>query len=360
MTVRRAPLWAAALLLALAAPGAAFDHGVDISSLPRVEAGGARFRDAQGAADALTLLQRAGVDAVRLRLWHTPADTLTDLRAMLVLARRAHALGMRIVLDLHYSDTWADPGHQAPPRAWRGLAFEALADSVEHWTRHTVGAFVAQGTVPARVQTGNEIDHGLLWDDGRLDERDPRTWDRLALLLRRAGAGVRAAAPKQRIGVMLHLTTSATPAGTLAFIEQLAVRGVTFEAIGLSYYPLWHGGFRRLEATLALLGKRQRRPLYVIETGYPWTLQAFDRTHNVVGTSQALLRGMAADPGGQARFVTAVRTALARTPSGRGAGVYWWEPAWIAAPEAGSPWENCALFDSTGLALPALRALGAR
>jgi len=95
----------------------------------------------------------------------------------------------------------------------------------------------------------------------------------------------------------------------------------------------------------------------VVETAYPWTLGWFDATRNMVGRRDQLLPGFPATPGGQAAFARAVRRAVEDVPDGRGAGVLWWEPAWIATPRGGSPWENCALFDSSGAALPALRAL---
>lgn len=345
-------------LLLVPSSGAGFDHGADLSSLPKLEAGGARFRDARGEADALTLLHRAGVNAVRLRVWHTPADSLAALPAMLALARRARQLDMRLLLDLHFSDTWADPAHQALPAAWRGLAFEPLADSVERWSHETVATFVAQGTPPVLVQVGNEVDHGMLWELGRIHSGDRAAWDRFATLLSRAAAGVRAAGTPESIGVLVHVAAGGDSNACAWFFDQLRSRQVTFDAVGVSYYPLWHGSLAALRGNLASLSRRYGKPVFVVETAYPWTLRGFDGDHNVVGDERALLPGAPATPAGQARFVNGVRAALADLPGDHGAGVYWWEPAWIAAPGSGSPWENCALFDSSGTALPALRAFG--
>lgn len=356
---------------AIAAPARAFDHGADLSSLPRIEAAGARFHDGQGEADALTLLHRADIDAVRLRLWHTPGDSASALPAVLAMARRAHASGMRLLLDLHFSDTWADPAHQPTPAAWSALDFAALADSTERWARETVADLVAQGTPPAMVQVGNEVNHGMMWERGHIQGDNRDEWSRFTSLLEHAARGVRAGAGTAPVSVMVHVSAGGDSAACRWFFDHLIVSGLRFDAIGVSYYPLWHGGIPALRGNLAMLARRYQRPVYVVETAYPFTLRASgapaaagDSTRRfaqqIMGDTRALLPGLDASLESQAIFVRAVRSALADIPLGRGAGLYWWEPAWVSVPGAPSPWENCALFDSTGARLPAARALGAR
>ena len=359
-TRRRLLVPIAAAALCLVAPiASAFDHGADLSSLPRLEAHGARFHDATSEADAMSLLQRVGVDAVRLRLWHTPADSTSALPAVLAMARRAHALGMRVLLDLHYSDTWADRAHQEPPLAWRGLAFKALCDSTERWTRDVVHDFAAQGTPPALVQIGNEIDHGMLGDAGRLTGDESGSWNHFATLLTRASRGVHTAGVDS-VRVLVHVATGGDSSACRWFFDHLLAQQVPFDAIGVSYYPLWHGGIPALRGNLAMLARRYRRPVYVVETAYPWTLRWFDDERNIMGDTHALLPGLEASPDDQATFLRAVESALQSLPDARGGGVYWWEPAWVAAQGERSPWENCTLFDSTGTRLPAARILGGR
>ena len=335
----------------LAAP----DRGVDVSSLASVESHGATFAAGPAEGDALTLLRHAGIDAVRLRLWHTPADANMRLPAMLRLAKRARALDMRLLLDLHYSDTWADPGHQTPPAAWQGLEPRVLADSTARWTHDVVAAFVAQGTPPAQVQIGNEVDHGMLWEIGRRG-RDEASRTRFAFLFTRAADAARAACPTTRI--MLHVSGSLSPRETIALCEDLAARHASFDALGVSYYPLWHGSLDRLRAWLTQVGARLTQPITIVETAYPWTLASFDDTHNVIGDARALLPDLPASPEGQVRFVQGVEAALAALPESQRGGIYWWEPAWIAVRGAGSPWENATLFDAKGEQLPAAMTLG--
>ncbi len=333
------------------------DVGADLSSWPAVESAGGALRDREGAGDAIAVLRHAGFTSVRLRTWHAPAGGTCGLPATLAMAKRARAAGLSLLLDLHFSDTWADPGHQETPAAWHGLDDRALGDSVEAYARDVVAALVAQDTPPEAVQLGNEIDGGLLWDAGRVGGRfeTPAQWTRLGALLARAAAGVRAASPGAHL--VLHLANGGSAAASVRWLDHAVAAGVPFDAIGLSYYPWWHGPLDSLEATLAALARRYRRDVMIVETAYPWTLRALDATHNPVGRREQLLPGFPATPEGQAAFARALREAVDRVPDARGAGVWWWEPAWLAGRGAGSPWENCALADSAGRLLPAAREL---
>ncbi|MBI5169475.1 MAG: glycosyl hydrolase 53 family protein [Candidatus Eisenbacteria bacterium] len=333
----------------------AFEIGADLSSLPRVEAGGAVFSDGDTTADAITLLRRAGFTSVRLRLWHTPADGDCALAPTLALAKRAQGAGLRVLLDLHYSDTWADPAHQSPPAAWAALSPETLRDSVRAYTRDVLAAFVAQGTPPAWVQIGNEIDGGMLWESGRLRGGRARLASRetFARLVRAGADGAREASPGTKI--VVHFSGGGDRDGAEEFFATLDERDVPFDVMAVSYYPWWHGTPRQLESTLRALASRFSRPVMVAETAQPWTSAWFDATHNAAGKLPA--GAHPASPEGQAAFAAEVRAIVTRVSGGRGLGVWWWEPAWIVAPHATSPWENCTLFDEKGALLPAARAL---
>lgn len=322
--------------------------GADLSSLPRVEAAGAVFREHADAApaDLLTLLRARGLNTVRLRVWHTPPDGACSLAETAALAERARAAGLAVLLDLHYSDTWADPGHQAPPRAWQGLAAAALADSVRAYTQSVMQALAARGVVPACVQLGNEITGGLLWDTGRVGgafDTDAQ-WDNLALLLRAAMAGLPSGATRPQ--VMIHTDRGGDIAGARWFLDGLARRGVLYDLIGVSYYPWWHGTLDELEANLRELATRYGKGVVVVETAYPWTLQWFDDTHNLVGQESQLLDGYPATFEGQARFLAEVTRIVRGVPDGLGLGVVWWEPAWVGP---GSGWENMGWVDERGV-----------
>lgn len=335
-------------------------RGVDASFLPAIEAHGGAYFTASGApADALQIFAGYGANLLRLRLWHTPAGEHAGLAHSLALAQRAHALGMRLLLDFHYSDTWADPGHQTKPAAWQGLSFAELQVAVHAYTRDVLLAFKQQGTLPEIVQLGNEITSGILWDDGRVGGAYDDNWEQLIALLNAAASGVRAAlAPGEQVLIMLHLDSGGNNATCRWFLDQIVAAEFPFDLIGLSYYPWWHGDLAGLSANLADLATRYAKPLVIVETGYPWTLAWNDDTHNLVGVPEQLLPGYPATPSGQADFLAALRAVVAAVPGGLGAGVLYWSPEAISAPGYGSAWENVATFDFDGYPLPAARLLG--
>ncbi len=348
------------LILALAQPGAAstqFILGADLSSLDDVETAGARFAVGDSTADPARILRQAGLGWARLRLWHTPRDGRDDLPLTLALARRLKAEGFELLLDLHLSDSWADPDNQQPPRAWHGLELDALADSLRLYVKDLLGTFAAADCLPGIVQLGNEIDNGLLWPTGYVtsDDEHPEFWDRLAGLLAAARSGLEAV-PGETPKLMLHLAGSTDVEHSLRFCRMLDERGVHFDLLGLSYYPWRHGELNDLQACLTILSERVDKDLIIVETAYPWTLSWHDPVFNLVREDEQLHAGYAATGEGQREFLTELKRIVVEAPRGRG--LFYWEPAWIGAPGKGSPWENCALFDFQGRALPALDALG--
>lgn len=333
--------------------------GADLSSLARLEAAGAVWRVDGQPADPLTALAGEGAGLLRLRLWHSPSEPWHGLDSTLALARRGREAGLELLLDFHYSDSWADPGHQAPPAAWAGLAAPALEDSVRVYTRRVLERFVAEDCAPRWVQLGNEIDGGLLWPAGRVNDGwdTPVQWQALRRLLAAASQGVDLAFPDpaQRPGRLLHLANSGWEPGCRRWLDSLSVAGgPDFEGIALSYYPWWHGTPETLQGTLDALALRFHKPLFVVETAYPFTLGWNDDTHNLMGLESQLLPGFPATPAGQRAFLAMLRERLAAVPDGLGHALLGWEPAWISAPGQGSAVENLAWFDFGGEALPAL------
>lgn len=332
--------------------------GMDLSFVPQLEALGATYSRDNQAAPLLSLVRDAGVGLVRLRLWHTPAETWHGLDATVAYAHRAQAAGFDLMLDIHYSDTWADPGHQVPPAAWQGLPLAAQVDSVAAYTTRVVDRFVDEGLVPRYVQLGNEIDAGMLWDAGRVGWAGsvwdtPAQWAGLTSLLQAAAGAARAALPPGApTGLIVHLAPGGDNVRCRWFLDHLVSAGVDFDVIGLSYYPWWHGTLWQLQANLRDLGPRYGKAMMVVETAYPWTLEAADATGNFVTSVDELSNGYPATPIGQRDFLRDVRRVV---ETSGGLGVVTWEPAFI--PVAGgpaNPCENLTLFDFGGNALPGL------
>lgn len=343
-------LVAALAVVAAVRPSAAqvpdFVVGADVSFLPQVEAGGGFFQDSQGRREALAIFRDHGFNLFRLRIWHSPAGGVNGLAASLAMARRIHAVGGSILLDFHYSDTWADPGQQAKPAAWAGLGFDALADSVEAYTERVLRAFEAQGTLPVAVQIGNETTSGMMWNDGRVGgsyDTDAQ-WQKLRTLLSRGVAAVRRV---QRVDtpikVVLHIDRGGSWSATQWWFDRIGT-SVDYDWIGLSYYPWWHGTWSAFTFNLNQ-ARRYGKGILIAETAYPWSTGWFDNTNNIVGPSATLIPGYPATPTGQRDFLRALSITL--RANANAVGWVYWAPDWIAAPRFGSAWENVALFDNT-------------
>ncbi len=322
----------------------------DVSMLDDLEAGGAIYTANHLSGDALQILQTNGINSVRLRLFHSPTELRDGLQDMLNLAQRAHDLNMQIILNLHYSDTWADPATQQKPMAWSQLSESALRDSVYAHTYQAIRALEEQGTPPIIVQTGNEITTGMLWNTGRVGGAfdAPSQWDKLAGLLKSAAEAVRDASAAQ---IMLHIDRGGDLEGAVWFFNHLAPYNVDYDLIGLSYYPFWHGQLDQFSIVVQTLENEIGKPAMLIETAYPWTLSWKDNTHNPVGLPEHVLHGYPATPEGQASFIRQLWDHVSH-------GICYWAPEYVAAPNFGSPWENLALFNFEGEALPGLAALG--
>ncbi len=338
---------------------AAFDSiqvGGDVSFLQRVEDAGVVFSHDGFAGDALQIFRDAGHSLMRLRLWHTPADGYNGIDTTLTLARRIVDEGLDWILDLHYSDSWADPSKQFKPAAWVGIPFDALVDSVYTYSRNTVELLRAEGLLPEYVQVGNEITSGMLWPDGRVGGSfdTPAQWDQFATLLRAGISGVRDGAGPDSIAVVVHIDRGADVRAGIWFYDNLAAQGVEFDAIGLSYYPFWHGGIDRFQYTLETLGERYGKEILVVETAFPWTLDGLDAETNLVGEVDPELTLYEPTPVGQAEFLADAASVVGCTEYG--SALIYWEPEHIASAFS-SPWENMALFDGAGVALPGLDSL---
>ena len=346
-----------------------FIKGMDLSLLGHLQSHGVQYRDAAGVKDPLLIFREHGVNCVRLRLFVHPDGTngqVNTLPYTLALAKRVHKAGLRWLLDFHYSDEWADPLHQTIPALWAGLSHSELAERVFSYTRATLTAFAQEGCLPDMVQVGNEITNGMLWPAaGPLSEASSWNdihsrmpwpegspeilWDALAEFVQAGIQGVRAADPDGAIPVMLHADKGGNWQVCRRFFDAFVSRAVSFDVIGLSYYPFWHGTLEDFKDNLAFLSDAYGKDIVVVETGYDWN-----------GGEQGALP-FPLTPLGQRAFLEEVIKVVANAPGGRGRGVFYWAPEWIQGQKWQGPdwspiWEHRALFDTAGTMLPGLEA----
>jgi arabinogalactan endo-1,4-beta-galactosidase len=318
------------------------------------EAHGAVYRDAGERGDALKILAAHGINCFRLRLFVAPnhEDVVTnDLAYTLALAKRVKSTGASLLLDLHYSDTWADPAKQFKPAAWASLSLPDLEAKVRAYTRDTLARFVAEGVTPDYVQLGNEITNGFLWPEGHVDyaERDDHAaWTRLAGLLHSAHAGFADAfpAPARRPVTILQVENPGERERMLWFCREAIAAQVPFDEIGVSYYPEWHGSIDDLRGTLTAMAREFHKPILVVETAYPWT-----QDEHWLGRPHL---DWPLTPAGQAAFLRDVVDVVRELPDGLGCGVVYWHPESVRT-EGLHAWlgGSCAWFDRHGDVLPA-------
>lgn len=314
-------------------------QAVDVSFLPQVEAAGITLYNQAGKPEEmLTTLKNAGCNTVRVRLWYAPNDGHSGFAEVKNLVQQIKAKGLKVWLDLHYSDTWADPAHQTPPQAWAACTFAALQDSVYAYTTRMMTQMQ-----PDYIQIGNEINGGFLWPKGSID-----SLSNFRALLADGIKAVRAVNPNTKI--IIHF---AGLTGANWFFGQL--RGLDYDMIGISYYPVWHGtDLTLLQSTLAGLGSTYNKQVVIAETAYPFTLLWNDDTNNVVGETSQLVPGYPATPEGQLDFMIKIKEIS--TSFAEGFGFCYWGADFIAfkGPTAtdGSDWENQAFYDFNNKALP--------
>lgn len=324
-----------------------FRWGADLSFVPRLEHNGVAYRTGGEEHRALEIFRCAGAEVVRVRLWHTPDEPWHGIDSVLAFAERADAAGFQILLDIHYSDTWADPAHQTKPAAWQSLTYMQLLDSVYRYTNNVILRFRNAGVIPEAVQIGNEIGGGFLWETGRITG-SPQQWEQFTALLDTAVSATRDSLPQAMWPkIVIHHQEGGNESVCVWFFGELIESQVDFDIIGLSYYPWWHGELWELSGNveqLSLYGKE----IQVVETAYPYTLGWCDNSHNIVGETWQLHSGFEATEEGQAAFLDSVANIVRAIPNQLGTMVCLWEPAWIPTDSFGSPWENLALFDCNG------------
>ena len=340
-----------------------FIFGVDVSMLYEIQRLGGRFYDAGVEKDCLEILKDHGVNWVRLRIWNDPTNLgggNCNHENMTELAAKAKKYGLKVLIDFHYSDWWADPGKQNKPKTWRDLHGEDLQRALYDYTKFVLEYMKERGVQVDMVQLGNELNNGFLWPDGQISGPNAGGFDGFTMLLKAGIKAVRDFDPE--IPIVVHLAEGGNNSLFRWFFDELVKRNVDFDIIGVSYYPYWHGTLEELSFNLNDVSQRYKKDVLVVETAYPWTLQDADGHANIFGEeSLQWTAGYLATVRGQTSFLRDLIRVLKQVPDGRGLGLFYWEGAWIPVKGAGwktnegNPWENQTLFDFQGNALETLK-----
>lgn len=343
-----------------------FIKGVDISMLYEIEAKGGKFYENGVQKDPLQILKDHGINWVRVRVWNDPYDEKgnpygggnCDYKRMTELAKRAKSLGLKVLVDFHYSDFWADPGKQEKPKAWRNLRGSSLVKAVSDYTYQVLKYMKDNKALPDMVQIGNEVNNGFLWPDGKLIGDDAGGFENFVKLFNAGASSVRRI--DKNIKVAVHLAEGGNSALFRWFFGNVLSLKMDFDVIGVSYYPYWHGTLDELKENLNGLALWLNKEIAIFETAYAWTLSDADGHPNIFGGDLWKIGGYKATIQGQATAIRDIMEIVANIPNKKGLGIFYWEGCWIPVKGAGwkegegNPWENQALFDFNGNTLPSL------
>jgi arabinogalactan endo-1,4-beta-galactosidase len=343
-----------------------FLAGADFSFFTYFTNLGVVYKDGGVATNGIQILKNHGINCVRLRLFTSSQaqaatnayNYINNTNYTVPLAAQVKNAGLLFSLDFHYSDTWADPGHQAIPAAWTSLDFAQLVQQMHTYNSNTIATFAAAGAMPDYVQVGNEITDGMLWPyGGPLSGNGGTNWSQLGQLMKAAIQGIQdasTAAGETMPKIIVHISSGGDWPTTEWFFDNLESNGVPFDIIGESYYPFYQDSLAALGTCLSNAANTFDKPIIVAETAFPWTNTCPAAWLNglyVTNTSYLPTET------GQVSFLEAENQIVANLPNGLGAGVFYWGGEYQAVwgvNEAG--FNTASFFDAGGNLLPSLNA----
>lgn len=322
-----------------------FYRGMDASAVLALENSGAKYYNFDGEEqDVFMTLAQAGVNYIRLRVWNDPYNENgngygggnNDVATAIALGQRATKYGMKVCIDFHYSDFWADPKKQFVPKAWEGMEIEEKADALYDFTLDSLTQLLDAGVDVEMVQIGNEINNGM---SGETDVANVRK------LLTAGSKAVREAAVNsgKEILVAVHYTNIDDMKKLDTLLSGLQVKEIDYDIVGLSFYPYWHGTMDDLKNAITHIRNTYGKKVYVAENAYCYTAEDGDGSANSVEGTDDLAEGYSASVQGQANEV---RDVCAAASEAGAEGVFYWEGTWIPVGPADA--DNSALWEKYG------------
>ena len=310
-------------------PNPDFAKGADVSWVTEMEKAGIKFFNNNGVEqDVMQILKDKGMNAIRLRAWVNPSTGWNNTRDVVIKAKRAQSLGLKLMINLHYSDTWADPGHQTKPQAWQSLNLADLKTAVYNYTKHVMDTLKLNNITPEWVQVGNETNDGMLWQDGKASN----LMANFAALVNSGYNAVKDVNPA--VKVIVHVSNGHDNVLFRWMFDGLKTNGAHWDIIGMSLYPSytsfgWSGANDRILENMNDMVSRYGTSVMVVEVGMPVN-----------------------DPSSTNLFLTDLIKKTRSVTGGKGLGVFYWEP------ECFNNWKGYGLgaFDSSGKPTVALDA----
>ena len=366
-----------------------FIFGMDASCVSALEASGVKYCNFDGSEqDVFKTLSENGIDYIRVRVWNDPYDENgngygggnCDIQNALTIGKRAAQYGMKLLVDFHYSDFWADPGKQAAPKAWQGMNIEEKTQALYGYTKNSLQLLKDGGADVGMVQVGNETNGKLCGESA---------WESICGLMNAGSRAVREVFPEAQVAV--HFTNPEKASTYRYYADQLAEHQVDYDIFASSYYPYWHGTLENLSAVLTEISENYSKKVMIAETSYAYTAENSDFWGNTISSDTQVSKPYPYSVDGQSQFLRDLTKTAAEIPNC--IGIFYWEGTWISVGRSslqenqllweqhGSGWassysagydpddagkwyggcavENQALFDKNGVPLPTLKVFSA-
>ena len=371
-----------------------FILGMDASCVPALENSGVKYYDFDGTEkDVYEILSDNGINYIRVRIWNDPYDANgngygggnCDLENAIAIGKRATEYGMKLLVDFHYSDFWADPGKQMVPKAWKGMSVDEKAEAIYQFTKDCLQQLKKAGVDVGMVQIGNETNGALCGESSAA----LGGWKKIMQLISAGSKAVREVCPKALVAV--HFANPENAESYASYGKNLEYYGVDYDVFASSYYPYWHGTLDNLAQVLNNIATKYNKKVMVAETSYAYTPEDTDFSGNTIGEGANVVKDYPMTIQGQANLVRdVVDTVVNKTTNG--IGVFYWEGTWISVgtnsweensakwekygsgwassyaagydPEDAGQWyggcavENQAFFDENGHVLESLKVFG--
>ena len=326
-----------------------FIFGMDASCVPALENSGVKYYDFDGTEkDVYEILSDNGINYIRVRIWNDPYDANgngygggnCDLENAIAIGKRATEYGMKLLVDFHYSDFWADPGKQMVPKAWKGMSVDEKAEAIYQYTKDCLQQLKKAGVDIGMVQIGNETNGALCGESSAA----LGGWKKIMQLISAGSKAVREVCPNALVAV--HFANPENAESYASYGKNLEYYGVDYDVFASSYYPYWHGSLDNLAQVLSNIATKYNKKVMVAETSYAYTPEDTDFSGNTIGEGANVVKDYPMTIQGQANLVRdVIDTVVNKTTNG--IGVFYWEGTWISV--GTNSWEeNSAKWEKYG------------